>query len=426
MSSSNAGALFNFSLSPFFPDHNDCFGSSNTSSVCQVPTETMINFLNISNPTRYLQAYCLNPPDDSCSFGYCPNPDVASPAVRYSTYFTTLAMSIIILHSPEDVLEAFYSQVLNVYSLVIAAVIAIGRHNLTRLHSALALSLAGSPLSLYLLVYVIRSMLHKMNRLQGAFGRGKWLNRLLVLMMVPVWTAVLVFTAFPRHFYHFQQSACDTIVAEDRVVRFFFLPALVLFEVYPGFGVTLLASLGLMWALCIFLQRKEIWKKHNKTLPLGRMWRTVVDSYPFVHFWTVVVIPHTFWMVNVEVGVLLSPHEQFQATYGQLLAIFVTVPPAIQLAKMMPRLPLWFADLAWVRLLTCRRHKPLLNPKSAELPNFPTLKPATEIYSHGPKASITMAPRMGGMYGSSTTEFIMVPTRAVQPQYSQAQQSWWS
>lgn len=105
------------------------------------------------------------------------------------------------------------------YSLVVAAVIAIAEHNLTRLHSALALSLAGSPLSLYLLIYVIRSVMHMKNRLDGAFGRGKWLNRLLVIAMVPMWIAVLVFTAFPSQAYHFQQSACDSIVANDDVVR---------------------------------------------------------------------------------------------------------------------------------------------------------------------------------------------------------------
>jgi hypothetical protein len=81
-----------FSLSPlslYFPIHDPCFGDpSNSSSVCQVPTNEMIAFLNISNPTAYLEAYCLNPPIDSCAFGYCSNPDVASPAVRISSAYS--------------------------------------------------------------------------------------------------------------------------------------------------------------------------------------------------------------------------------------------------------------------------------------------------------------------------------------------------
>lgn len=76
-------------LSLYFPIHDPCFGDpSNSSSVCQVPTNEMIAFLNISNPTAYLEAYCLNPPIDSCAFGYCSNPDVASPAVRISSAYS--------------------------------------------------------------------------------------------------------------------------------------------------------------------------------------------------------------------------------------------------------------------------------------------------------------------------------------------------
>jgi hypothetical protein len=34
-----------------------------------------INLTGASNDTLF-QAYCLNPPSDSCEFGPCPNPDV--------------------------------------------------------------------------------------------------------------------------------------------------------------------------------------------------------------------------------------------------------------------------------------------------------------------------------------------------------------
>ncbi|KAJ7645838.1 hypothetical protein B0H17DRAFT_448688 [Mycena rosella] len=109
--------LFNgFSASTVFPDHDACFGdSSNASSICNIPSTGMINFLNISDPTAYLLNYCLNPPADSCAFGYCPSPDVASPAVRFSAYFTSLVSAILVLYSPEDVESSFFAQLLNVY-----------------------------------------------------------------------------------------------------------------------------------------------------------------------------------------------------------------------------------------------------------------------------------------------------------------------
>lgn len=39
----------------------------------------MVSFLNLTDtPDAYKAAYCLNPPsDDTCSFGYCDNPDIA-------------------------------------------------------------------------------------------------------------------------------------------------------------------------------------------------------------------------------------------------------------------------------------------------------------------------------------------------------------
>jgi hypothetical protein len=127
-----------FSANTVFPDHDWCFGDpSNASSICQIPTDTMIRFLNISSPSSYVDVYCANPPVDSCSFGYCPNPDVASPAVRYSSalsflsrikplisraaYFSSLVSAILVLYSPEDVTSAFFAQLLNVYSLIVAA-----------------------------------------------------------------------------------------------------------------------------------------------------------------------------------------------------------------------------------------------------------------------------------------------------------------
>ncbi|KAJ6585314.1 hypothetical protein B0H19DRAFT_1227781 [Mycena capillaripes] len=314
--------MSNFSL--LFPIHDPCFGDpTNSSSACRDVTLDMIRFLNISNPSAYLEAYCLNPPVDSCAFGYCSNPDVASPAVRTSTIFS-------IIH-----------------------------RNLTKPHTAVALSLAASPLSVYLVIYVIRSILGNQNRLETVFGKGKWLNRFAVFTLIPIWFAVLVFSVLPEGAWHFQQTACDEAVAGGHVIGFFFISFLVFFIAVRT--VVVLGLFAVTWGICVYLQRHEIWKKHNKKLPLRRIWRKVVDAYPFVQFCTVIFIPHLFWVVNIEVGIsVLLSHESFTFTYGQLLALLVTIPPLIQLCLLSPRLVGWFIDLTWVRLLTCRRNKPLV------------------------------------------------------------------
>ena len=74
-----ASIIYGYSTGTVFPDHDACFGDpSNLSSVCQVPSLTMINFLNITNASTYLDVYCNAPPDDSCAFGYCPNPGMST------------------------------------------------------------------------------------------------------------------------------------------------------------------------------------------------------------------------------------------------------------------------------------------------------------------------------------------------------------
>jgi hypothetical protein len=41
----------------------------------------------------------------------------------------------------------------------------------------------------------------------------------------------------------------------------------------------------------------------------------------------------------------------------QILAMFITVPPLISVAKMVPRFKNWLIDLAWVRFVTRRPQK---------------------------------------------------------------------
>ncbi|KAJ7619503.1 hypothetical protein FB45DRAFT_799946 [Roridomyces roridus] len=358
--------LFRSNATDFqLPLHPSCFGdSSNTSSICQVPSAAMVTFLNITNVSSYIDVYCNNPPADSCAFGYCPNPDVASPAVRYSTYFTSVVSAILTLYSPDEVISSFYAQLLNVYSLVAAAIIAIAEHNLTKLHSVVVLTLAASPLSIYLVFYVFRELLGKQTRLQAVFGPGQYVNRALVLLMVPMWISVLVFTSLPTITWQFQQAACDSVVANNHIDSLFFLPFIVFFVVFPEIGAIIIGSLVIMWAVAIFRLRKVIWAKKNKWFPIGRLWRKVVNQYPFIQFYSVIAVPSAFWMFNVETGIItLSPREAFQATYGQLLAIFVTIPPFISLCMLIPDLGRWFADLTWVRLITGRNLKPYLSKR---------------------------------------------------------------
>ncbi len=76
-----------------FPDRPNCFQPDTIpiNASCSAPSFSMLQFLNISTPGSYFQHYCLNPPNDSCAFGFCPNSDIAGLAVRIaSKSFRTL------------------------------------------------------------------------------------------------------------------------------------------------------------------------------------------------------------------------------------------------------------------------------------------------------------------------------------------------
>jgi len=77
-----------------FPTRPDCFGEPGCNNTVSWP---MYQFLNMT-ADNYNSFYCLNPPGDSCAFGYCPNPDVASPAVRAAS-----KCSLLLLENISDV-----------------------------------------------------------------------------------------------------------------------------------------------------------------------------------------------------------------------------------------------------------------------------------------------------------------------------------
>ncbi|KAJ7119461.1 hypothetical protein C8R44DRAFT_982184 [Mycena epipterygia] len=138
--------------------------------------------------------------------------------------------------------------------------------------------------------------------------------------------------------------------------------------------------------------------------------RHVVNQYPFIQFCTVIALPHFIWF-NIEIGLqILSTRESFSATYGQirrqpfvpelsslsdlsqLLAIFVTIPPFLQLCLLLPRVLLWFVDLTWVRIITRRQDKPFLSKR----PNAESALPMQDAH--------TMVMQKFGPEGLPTTE----------------------
>jgi len=106
----------------------------------------------------------------------------------------------------------------------------------------------------------------------------------------------------------------------------------------------------LAWVTAILLKRDLIWPPGQPyRLNFWRVWSVVGEYFPFIHFVSVVVIPFTYWVACIELGVYNSNENQFTLSFGQVLAVFVAVPPFIQVCKLAPRLFHWFYNLTWLR-----------------------------------------------------------------------------
>ncbi|CAL1708937.1 unnamed protein product [Somion occarium] len=326
-------------------------------------TQGMISFLNLTADVGpYKQAYCLKAPsDDSCPFGYCPNPDVSGPLVRIASYITNICISVLMFYSPHSAEEAFWSQVLSIYSLLITCGISIIQASLTQFHAAIVTIITGSPLSVYLFIYSIVSFWYKKHRLNGIVGEGHLFVRLLILAAGALWICLLVYILVPSNLSHFAQESC--VAANTFVSWLYLIPFMIIGDSsagVPWLTALVFGTVGLVvvsWIVAIILQRKSIWRSGERWSPrFGRTWSTIGRNYSFIHFMSIVLIPNIYWISIVEFGCLVAANDQeFSLSFGQVLAMFVALPPLLSTLRLAPRLAKWFINLTWVRTITGRR-----------------------------------------------------------------------
>lgn len=191
-----------------------------------------------------------------------------------------------IFYSPEDAQTALWSQLLTMYSLLLTCAISITQRSLSRLYALLAVVIAGSPLSLYLVIYAIISFWYRKHRLNRIVGDGQLITRVLVIGAGCIWIAMLVFSLVLSDRVHFSQASCDDLYGSMAAI--YVLP-LILFHVAvalkPGIGFLLIfpmVSTALGWVIVLVLQRKTIWPPSERWRPhFGRLW--LVYGFSPVH-----------------------------------------------------------------------------------------------------------------------------------------------
>jgi len=199
-------------------------------------------------------------------------------------------------YDPEEVKEAFWAQILSVYSLLLTCAISIFKVQLTRIHAILTTAIAGSPLSLYITIYAIRSIFGGKNRLSTVVGHHKLIPRTVVLAGLAVWTGLVIYIIIPTHLSHFAQSDCEQSPVFDSdgpsngptfiqtVIQYFLFMPLVFFwaivEVSKWGAVIVTIPIQLAVAssvVAILRRRRDIWPRGQGYSP---RFATVWYVYP--------------------------------------------------------------------------------------------------------------------------------------------------
>lgn len=170
---------------------------------------------------------------------------------------------MLIFYSPKKVKDAFWSQVLAMYSLLLTASISIFRRDLTKFHALTVSVIVASPLTIYLVIYSVRAIWGGEHRLENVLGKGHVFKRLLVLFAAVLWAALTIYTFLPQNAPHFAQSSCKP---RPLLLNFFLItPISAAIEEggeRPWIGVVVAIPLLLLvvaWVIAILLKRYVIW-----------------------------------------------------------------------------------------------------------------------------------------------------------------------
>ena len=190
------------------------------------------------------------------------------------------APAVLIFYSPKRVQEAFWSQILTIYSLLFTCFISVIRGDLTRFHALVVLALVLSPITIYFVAYAIRSFWSTEHRLESLLGRTRYLRRFIVLFAGAAWLAILIYSYLPKGAERFAQASCKGRSVTD----YFYLIVPLLYLVfntdliYPPIVFALPIILMIIaWVAAISRKKNEIW-------PQGQPYRP-----RFLKVWSVTV-----------------------------------------------------------------------------------------------------------------------------------------
>jgi len=185
-------------------------------------------------------------------------------AIPRDRRLTSFSLAVLIFYSPRRVQEAFWSQILTIYSLLLTCLISTIRGDLTRFHALVVLALVLSPITVYFVAYAIRSFWSTKHRLESLLGRTRYFRRFVVLLAGAGWLAIFIYTYLPTGVDRFSQASCKGRSVMETfylIVPFLYIDAAAFYGIiYPAFLFTFpFVIMIAAWITAILLRRKEIW-----------------------------------------------------------------------------------------------------------------------------------------------------------------------
>ncbi|KAJ7213382.1 hypothetical protein GGX14DRAFT_563706 [Mycena pura] len=250
-----------------------------------------------------------------------------------------------------------------------------------------------------------KRLLHRerLPRRERLFG-GKPLQCLLVLTFATAASGFLVFTTLVDNSHFTAASPCDPLanravgiaVLYDLISLPYFAVPLVILALFPIFEETgasnstamavvigsvapvILVVAALIYA--VIKSRYELTKRVRHRMRninihgvsnfrvLWLMFWAYRDAferrYPFLHFCGVFLVPMMYWVLLNELQLWATPDNIFTPSFGQVLALFVILPPLVQVLMLIPKAyRRWFRNLTVIRLVTQRELEPLDLPE---------------------------------------------------------------
>ncbi|KAJ7815946.1 hypothetical protein B0H14DRAFT_2845820 [Mycena olivaceomarginata] len=208
-----------------------------------------------------------------------------------------------------------------------------------------------------------KRLLHRerLSRRERLFG-GKPLQCLLVLIFATAASGFLVFTTLADNSHFTAASPCDPLanrgvgiaVLYDLISLPYFAVPLVILSLFPIFEETgasnstamavvigtvapvILVIVALIYAVIKHRMRNinihgvSNFRLRVLWLMFWAYWDVFERRYPFLHFCGVFLVPMMYWVMLNELQLWATPDNIFTPSFGQVLALFVVLPPLVQ------------------------------------------------------------------------------------------------